>query len=570
MSAEADRDGTPVPLSRRRFLAGAVAAVVAASCSEDGDPAGGPDTGPAPSQDAAPTTSSTPPATAAPTTAPAASAPTVPPLGPPLPEDPFTLGVASGDPTDTAVILWTRLLPTTTTLGEVLSVGWEVAEDPGFATVLAAGVAPATAAEAHSVHVDVTGLPPDRVLWYRFTAGGHRSPTGRTRTAPTTGAPPADLRFAMASCQHWERGHWAAWRDVVEQDLDLVVFLGDYIYESGPTAAPSIPDRVHVGGPLRTLDDYRARYAQYRSDPLLRAAHAHCPWVVTWDDHEVANDYAGDAAEDGSPVEAFLERRAAAYRAWYEHMPVRLTAPTGPDLPIHRTVRFGDLVHLWVLDTRQYRDDQLVEDAGLPDVPGAGALTAQTGEVLAPERTILGEEQRRWLLDGAGTSTARWTAIAQQVFMFGASLVPGAEPPVVVADTWDGYPADRERVLDAFSRNPATDYVVLTGDFHAAAVADLRPRPFDGDTPVVATELMAAGISSGFPDEATTLASLAFRLNEHVHAFEPTRGYTLCEVDANRWDATIRVVADPADPASAVRTASRWRITAGTPGAARI
>ena len=564
MSSEGDRGGDPAPLSRRRFLAGAVAAVVAASCTEDGDPTDAPGSSSSLPDTGAPTTSPSPPATST------AAAPTLPPLGPPLPENPFALGVASGDPTDTSVILWTRLLPTATALTGDVPVGWEVAEDEGFATVLAAGVTAATPAEAHSVHVDAAGLPAGRVLWYRFTAGGHVSPVGRTRTAPPAGVPVEGLRFAMASCQHWERGHWAAWRDVVEEDVDLVVFLGDYIYETGPTDAPSIPDRVHTGGPLRTLDDYRARYAQYRSDPLLRSAHAHCPWVVTWDDHEVANDYAADAAEDGTPREAFLERRAAAYRAWYEHMPVRLPAPTGPDFPIHRTVRFGDLVHLWVLDTRQFRDDQVVEDAGLPDVPGAGALTAMAGAVLDPERTILGEEQRRWLLDGAGASTARWTAIAQQVFMFGASLVPGADPPVVVADTWDGYPADRERVLEAFGRNPATDYVVLTGDFHAAAVADLRPRPFDQDTPVVATELMAAGISSDFPDEARTLASLAFRLNDHVRAFEPSRGYTLCEVSTDRWDVAIRVVADPTDPAAAVRTASQWRITAGAPGATRI
>ncbi len=567
MSAEGDRDGNPAPLSRRRFLAGAVAAVVVASCSEDGDPTGDPTgvpgNGSEPPTDAAPTSSGSPDTTTGVT-------PTLPPLGPPLPEDPFTIGVASGDPTDTSVILWTRLLPATAALTGDVPVGWEVAEDEGFATVLAAGVIAATPAAAHSVHVDAAGLPADRVLWYRFTAGGHRSPVGRTRTAPAAGASSGDLRFAMASCQHWERGHWAAWRDVVEQDVDLVVFLGDYIYETGPADAPAIPDRIHLGGPLRSLDDYRARYAQYRTDPLLRAAHAHCPWVVTWDDHEVANDYAGAAAEDGTAVYAFLERRAAAYRAWYEHMPVRLPAPTGPDFPIHRTVRFGDLLHLWVLDTRQYRDDQVIEDTGLPDVPGAGALTAQGGAVLDPERTILGEEQRRWLVEGAGTSTARWTAIAQQVYMFGASLLPGADPPVVVADTWDGYPADRERVLDAFGGNPSTDYVVLTGDFHAAAVADLRPRPFDQGSPVVATELMAAGISSDFPDEATTLASVAFRLNDQVRTFEPTRGYTLCEVSADRWDAAIRVVADPTDPAAAVRTASRWRIAAGTPGAARL
>lgn len=563
-------DGLPWPRwTRRGFLAGTIAAALAACSDSDSDssPAttGGPTTGAgtqAPTTEAASTTSEP----AASTTEALADTPAVQ-------SDPFTLGVASGDPLPDSVILWTRLLPAEPLPDEDIEVRWEVARDADFADVAVAGTTVAVAALGHSVHVDVKTLEPDQEYHYRFTLGEYTTPPARTRTFAAPGTMPEQFRFAFSSCQNWEQGRYAAYRDVVEQgELDAFVFLGDYIYEYASRG--SADGRGRTTGQdfeCETVEQYRERYALYHSDPLLQAAHALVPWIVTWDDHEVDNDYANAVSENGDDPQAFLERRANAYQAWYEHMPVRLDPPEGPDFDIYRSFAHGDLLRFHVLDTRQYRSDQ---QRGEPFVAQLGEAVQVRDEALAadPDHTMLGAEQRAWLIDGVAASTAVWDVVAQQVFMFGGNAVVGAEPPVVVVDTWDGYAGERRAVLEALGET-ADNLVVLTGDFHSAAVGDLRADPFDQTLPVVGTEFMATSISSSFfdDDEAVEgLVAAALVANPHLRWFDAQRGYTRCEVTPDRWRATYRAVADQFDEASPVAPVSVWEVDAGTPGARQV
>ncbi len=316
---------------------------------------------------------------------------------------------------------------------------------------------------------------------------------------------PDRFRFAFSSCQNWEQGYYAAYRDLVEQgDIDAFVFLGDYIYEYASGGYADARGRqTGQDFECETVEQYRERYALYHSDTLLQAAHALVPWIITWDDHEVDNDYAGDVSEQDDDVEAFRTRRAAAYQAWYEHMPVRLDPPDGPDYAIYRSFAHGDLVRFHVLDTRQYRSDQQRE---APFVAPLGDAVQVRDEALADDsdHTMLGGEQRSWLFESVEQSTAVWDVLAQQVFMFGGNAVAGAEPPVVVVDTWDGYAGERQTVLDALGA-AADNLIVLTGDFHSAAVAELRADPFDPSLPVVGAEFMASSISSSFFDDDATV-----------------------------------------------------------------
>ncbi|HWK85713.1 MAG TPA: alkaline phosphatase D family protein, partial [Caldimonas sp.] len=252
----------------------------------------------------------------------------------------FGLGIASGQPRQSGMVLWTRL--TGDGLPEHVPVRWEVADDERFQQVVARGEESAEAEWAHSVHAEPGGLEPARWYWYRFSALGEQSGVGRTRTAPAPGAAAASLRFAIASCQRYDVGHYAAWRHAAAENLDLILFLGDYIYEYA-----SRPDAIrrHEGGEAKTLTEYRARYATYKSDPLLQAAHAVAPWLLVWDDHEVANDYANLRGED--LTQDFVARRAAAYRAYWEHMPFpKSTRPVGPDMRIFGRLDWGRLARI--------------------------------------------------------------------------------------------------------------------------------------------------------------------------------------------------------------------------------
>ena len=409
-------------------------------------------------------------------------------------DQPFTLGVASGYPTPDSVVLWTRLAPQPLAPGGgmaqdiAVAVTWEVASDEAMRNVVSRGVEYATAQWAHSVHAEPTGLMPATDYWYRFTAGGVRSVVGHTRTAPASGNDNARLRLAVASCQQYEHGYYVAYRHMLDDDLDLVVHVGDYIYE-GSWGGPGV--RRHNGPEIFTLDDYRARHALYRTDTDLQAAHAAYPWLVAWDDHEVENDYAGEVSEEDDPVDWFLARRAAAYRAFYEHMPLpRRAVPFGAQMRLFAQRSFGQLANLVVLDTRQYRSPLACTQPAR-----RGSRSANCEELYDAARTKLGVVQEQWLLRQMSQSRARWNLFAQGTVM--AYVDEQAGPGELFwNDGWNGYHAARRRFMDGLAATGVRNPLVLSGDIHAFIVSDLHREPADRSSPVIATELVTTSISS--------------------------------------------------------------------------
>jgi alkaline phosphatase D len=480
------------------------------------------------------------------------------------PDNPFALGVASGDPTPNGVVLWTRLAPRPLDPdggmpASAVPVQWAVATGPRLRDVVRRGRVVATPALGHAVHVEVEGLDPGRHYWYRFRAGGHLSQVGRTRTCADPRLPLSRLALAFVSCQNFEKGYYTAYRHLAAEDLDVVLHLGDYIYENPPRR--NLPRR-HVGGEPTDLPGYRVRHALYKTDRDLQAAHASHPFVATWDDHEAENDYAGRHPVEGGDPAAFLSRRAAAYRAYWEHLPLR-RPPRGATMPLHRRLRFGDLVELNLLDTRQYRDDQPCDEG-----EGGGGRVVTCPERVDPRRTILGDHQRRWLLRGLDRSGARWNVLAQQVVMAELDLHPGPGR-AWWSDAWDGYAADRDRILRfLWERQPANP-IVLTGDIHAFFVNDLRLPGRGPDAPVVATELVGTSISSGA--SKSTGFSRHLRDNPHVRFFESRlRGYTRCTVIRDRWYADLRVVNTVERRGGQVRTLARFVVENDRPGAEQV
>jgi alkaline phosphatase D len=476
----------------------------------------------------------------------------------------FTLGVASGEPRPDRVVLWTRLASEPLAGGGMppvpVPVRFEVAADDAFRRIVHAGVAMAEPAHAHSIHVDVAGLEPARWYWYRFAALDEASPVGRTRTAPAGRTSPAALHFAFASCQQYEHGYYTAYRHMADEDFDVVVHLGDYIYEHGPDAytVPGGNVRHHAGPETTTLEGYRQRFAQYRTDPDLQAAHAAFPWVVTWDDHELDNNYAGDVAEDGQPPEIFRARRAAAYQAYWEHMPLPAGwAGQGGGLRLYRRFTYGRLVEFNVLDTRQYRTDQPCADQRASDCPGR----------TAPAQTITGPEQEAWLLDGLGRSAAQWNVIAQQVFMAQLDLLPGPVRGFDV-DAWDGYVASRNRLLAFLAGHRIPNPVVLTGDFHSNWVADLKADFDNPGSATIGTEFVGTSISSGGDgSDSTLVGQTALVDNGHIHFANHQRGYVRCTVTPARWTTDFRVVPYVRRPGAPVSTRASFTVEADHPGA---
>ena len=477
--------------------------------------------------------------------------------------DPFTLGVASGDPDARGAVIWTRLAPEPLEPGggmprDLVTVTWEVAEDENMSEIVRKGETIAAPQLGHSVHVELDGLKPDRPYWYRFRAGDAESPVGRTRTFPTPSMMPDRLRFAFASCQHYEAGYFTAYDHMAEEDLDLVVHLGDYIYE-GPARAKGV--RQHIGEEIKSLDDYRVRLSLYRSDPMLAAMHARCPWVVTWDDHEFDNNYANDVSEeDGIDPAAFLERRANAYQAYYEMMPLRKRSlPAGPRMRLYRTVPFGRLASLQVLDTRQYRTDQPNGDRRAP--LNEAALDARN--------TLLGSRQAGWLHAQLLASKANWNVLAQQVMMgtVGFRLDDETEPTYSM-DQWPGYFADRDRLLRFIADRGVPNPVVLTGDIHSNWVNDLRLDDRDPETPVVATEFVGTSISTGGDGRAESPGlDRLLAENPCVRYYNAQRGYVRCEVTPSDWQTDYRVVEAVTTPGAPIATKASFVVESGRPGA---
>ncbi|HET9275226.1 MAG TPA: alkaline phosphatase D family protein [Gemmatimonadales bacterium] len=477
--------------------------------------------------------------------------------------DPFTLGVASGDPAPDGFVLWTRLAPDPWRGGgmrpERVAVGWELAADEGMRRIVRRGTADAAPELGHSVHVEIGGLAPDRWYFYRFHAGGAVSPVGRARTVPAAAVPASRMRFAFASCQHYEQGLYTAYRHMAAEELDLVVHLGDYIYEYEGRLDRA---RMHTGTELESLDDYRNRYALYKTDPDLQAAHAAFPWVVTWDDHEVSNNYAGAVSARNDPAEAFLRRRAAAYQAYYEHMPLRRTSlPRGADLRLYRSLRFGRLASIHMLDTRQYRDDQVCGDGVKPACPDA----------LDPARTVLGAAQERWLTGQLTGSPGGWNVLGQQILM--ASMPESGEegqPPRFGMDNWNGYQGARQRLLDFLAARGKGDTVVLTGDIHTSFAADLKQRFDDSAAPAIAVEFVGTSISSGGDgmEEWPSWPRIAPNA-PHIRYHCARRGYVRCEVTPDRWRSDYRLLPFVVQPDAPVETRASFVTAFGRPGLER-
>ncbi|HWI39411.1 MAG TPA: alkaline phosphatase D family protein [Burkholderiales bacterium] len=473
--------------------------------------------------------------------------------------DPFKLGVASGYPAADGFVLWTRLIGVE---GTPIRVRWEVLADNR--KLVASGAAAAEAEWAHSVHVDVKGLEPDRPYWYRFTAGDAQSPVGRTRTAPLASASPARLRFAFASCQQYEQGYYGAYRHLVADDLDLAVFLGDYIYESS-WGRDHV--RKHDAPEPYTLADYRRRYELYKSDPDLQAAHAALPWIVTWDDHEVDNDYADDRPEDGMERAAFLERRAAAYRAYYEHLPLpSRMRPQGPNMRIYTQLGWGSLARFYLVDNRQYRSWHACPRPGRKG--GSNTIDIRECPRLdAPGRSMMGRAQERWLDFAFRDSHAAWNVLAQSTTMARFDQLPGPGRRAWT-DGWDGYPAARERLLRSVVDRQLRNPVVIGGDVHSFNVAELK-LDFDApSSPVVASEFVGTSITSQAWPQERLLRYLPD--NPHIVFAESTyRGYTRVDVTPTRLTADLRAMDSVQTRDAACRTLASFAVEDGRPGAQR-
>jgi alkaline phosphatase D len=467
---------------------------------------------------------------------------------------PFSLGVASGDPAPGGVVLWTRLAPDPLDGGgmppRAVLVRWEVSEDDRWTKIVAHGKQLARPELGHSVHVEVDGLRPGREYFYRFKAGSELSPVGRTKTAPAASAL-TPLRFAFASCQHFEHGFYTAYRHLAREDLDVVLHLGDYIYEfgRGEYRAPSGVARTYTVPEPTTLEGYRNRFAEHRSDADLRAAHAAFPWVVTWDDHEVKDNYAGDTCGTLDRA-AFRRRRAAAYQAYWEHMPLRRSSMPGRgQMRLYRRLEYGRLVSFNVLDTRQYRDDQA--EVGSPAWSSA-------------RRSIVGDAQERWLAEGLRRSGARWNVLAQQVFFARRDGKPGRQERLL-CDAWDGYPAARDRVTAALSH--ATNPIVLSGDVHANWGNDLLADYDDPDSKVIGTEFVGTSISSGGDGgDGREDADELLAENPHIKFFNGQRGYVRCQVSEREWRTDYRVVPYVSRRGAGVSTRATFSVRAGSPG----
>jgi alkaline phosphatase D len=475
---------------------------------------------------------------------------------------PFTLGIASGDPLPDGVVLWTRLAPEPMAGGGMpqsrVAVRWEVARDESFRVIARTGSTLATPELGHSVHVDVRGLEPARPYWYRFIAGDDVSPVGRTFTAPPADSQPERLRFAFASCQNYQQGLYSAWSHLAEEDVELVLHLGDYIYEGGVTENAV---RRHDGPAIETLPAYRNRYALYKADPQLQAAHAALPFVVTWDDHEVVNNYADDFAR-GWAIEGFLARRAAAYQAYYEHMPLREPAvPRGADLRLFRRIGYGDLVSFHVLDTRQYRSPQPCNDG----------WNADCAEARDPARTMLGAPQREWLESGLAASGARWNVLAHQV-----PLAPTGRPSdnglEQSMDKWAGYVAERDALLRLLHEGPARNPISIVGDVHQNWLSDLKTDYYREGAPVVGTEFVGTSITSGGDgvDRRPDTSEPWMAANPHVRFNNSQRGYVRCTVTPERWVTDYRVVPYVSRPGAPIATRASFAVDDGMRGAREI
>jgi alkaline phosphatase D len=493
----------------------------------------------------------------------------------PLKHNPFSLGVASGSPKHNSVVLWTRLMSDASTgnpqfANADVTVKWEVADDEGFRVNRREGQVVALAALAHSVHLELDGLQSDRWYFYRFQYGDAQSATGRTRTLPHPEAVVQKLRVAYASCQRWEHGYFSAYHHMCQENLDLVLFLGDYIYEY-VGAVNSV--RLPTGGWVRSLADYRERYALYRSEKSLQAMHAQCPWLITWDDHEVSNDYAGlERGQSGNISFNFAAQRAQAYQAFYEHMPLRASALTqsiqglaqGAELRIYGQVAFGKLANIYLLDDRQYRDRQVCNRA---DGYGSGFVNPdQCEDWFNPKRSLLGAQQSQWLDQAfakAQTDARTWNVVAQQT-IFGRRDFRVGEGLTLWNDGWDGYSAARQQMTQSMQNNALKNPVLIGGDVHENWVGHVMADAYKDNSAKVGVEFCGAGITA----RSAGNAKLPARLAENPHfifADSERKGYGVVEFTAKQIQTELRVVDDVRQPDTKIETLAKFEVEAGVP-----
>lgn len=489
--------------------------------------------------------------------------------GPGMPRgNPFTLGVASGDPDHRSVVLWTRLVPEPLTPDggmpyRATAVEWQVSEDPAFGRIRRSGSVRALPELGHCVHVEVTGLAADREWFYRFRWNKHLSAVGRTRTAPAPGADVDRLDFAFASCQNYVDGYWPSYRHIAADDLDLVVFLGDYVYEGriaarGRERAVDVPE-VFRGDTL-TLQQWRLRYTLYKSDPDLQLAHARFPWLVTWDDHEVVNDYAGEQSQYGDGDVSAI--RAAAYQAWYEHQPVRLSSrPNADGARIYKRLLWGRLAQIDLVDGRQYRD---------PPPCGWGEADA-CAAAYDPAISMLGRRQEKWLYDGLKRSSATWDILASNV-MLGRLDHDGPDGDRLWNDAWDGFPAARQRLIDAWRSAGSLNPVVVTGDWHSTFVNDILADFDRPESPAVATEFVGTSVSSnGDRTPYGPYYGPMIPFNPHIRFFDgDRRGHVRCSVDKRRFRTDLKMVTTVTRPDAEQYDFASFAVRNGRPGAVRL
>lgn len=480
---------------------------------------------------------------------------------------PFQLGVASGDPSPDGFVIWTRLAPEPFEIGygmpmAPVEVAWEVGDSESMKTIVAKGTAVAPPELGHAIHVEVGGLQPGRDYWYRFIAGRDRSILGRARTTPALGAAVEKVRFAVAGCQNYENGYYTAHRRMAEDNPDFVFCYGDYIYEgrgartttSGGRPIENV--RQHFGDEIYSLDDYRRRYAQYKLDVDLQAAHAAAPWFAIWDDHEIDNNWAAEIDQDNTDPKLFNLRRQAAAQAYYENMPLRASSfPAGTGLQIYRRASYGQLVNLNLLDTRQFRSDQ-----------PCGDKWSWCEGVNDPKAQFMGLPQEKWLIDGLSASKATWNVIAQQVMMMDLDRDPG--PGVMVnPDSWAGYNTPRRRVLSQIRDHKIGNVVVLTGDEHQNFAGDLY---VDGAKPVgppIASEFVVTSISSGGDgtDQRETFAKIQ-AANPMLKFNNDQRGYAICEATPKTFVTEFKVLDAVTRKDGKLSTRAKWAVEAGKPG----
>jgi alkaline phosphatase D len=449
--------------------------------------------------------------------------------------------------------------------GAAVPLAYEIATDPAMTAVVQRGSASADPAYAYSVHVEVAGLQPGRPYWYRFISGEAQSGVGRAQTLPAPGSMPERLRLGYVSCSHYELGYFSAYRHLADEQPDLVLFLGDYIYEYVSKAKDKV--RTHSDGvEAMTLSGYRNRYAQYRLDPDLQRLHAETTSLLTWDDHEVQNDYADRYSETFDDPEKFLQRRAAAYRAFYEHQPLKptLSLPSGPDLRLYDRFVYGKLATISMLDGRQYRSRGACYG---PPRKGGGHLETNVScpERLDPARSMLGQAQEQWLTDGWSRSTARWNLVGQDVLMAQfAQGVPGS-PTAYWTDGWDGYPACRTRLIRYLHEHKVSNPVIFGGDIHSFWANDLKLDFDDPASPTVATEFVGTSVTSTGPNYELFQGLMSG--SPHVRFFESRqRGYVSVDLTPDRMLTRFRTISERRDAHATVSTLRTFVVEDGKPG----